>query len=116
MTCHLLTLVLFAADIYGLWTSGRVCNYRGCEDPKFQPARTNGWVWASKGVKIGGDPGGRWSHTGPTGSPQPDNYLGSKGGESEDCIALLANWYNDGFNRYHDMACSEPLPFVCESY
>jgi hypothetical protein len=50
-----------SADIHGLWTGGRLCNYAGCDkDPKFQPLFVNGWVWATKGVKIGSDPGGRW--------------------------------------------------------
>ena len=62
-----------------MWTGGRLCNYPGCDkEPKFQPLRANGWVWATKGVKIGSDPGGRWSPTGAMGSPQPDNFLGSK--------------------------------------
>jgi hypothetical protein len=83
-----------AADVYGIWTGGRICNYAGCEkEPKYQPVRINGWVWATKGVTIGGDPGGRWSNTGASGRPQPDNYLGSKGGESEDCIALVSILY-----------------------
>jgi hypothetical protein len=54
------------------------------------------------------------SFTGATGKPQPDNFLGSKGGENEECIALLSNWYGDGNNVFHDLACSDALPFVCE--
>ena len=107
--------ISISADIHGLWTGGRLCNFAGCEkDPKFQPVSVNGWMWATKGTKIGSDPGGRWSSNGGLGKPQPDNLLGSKGGESEDCIALLSNWYNDGNNVFHDLTCSEPLPFVCE--
>ena len=71
--------LLLLADIHGMWTGGRLCNYPGCDkEPKFQPLRANGWVWATKGVKIGSDPGGRWSPTGAMGSPQPDNFLGSR--------------------------------------
>ena len=71
-------------------------------------------MWATKGLKIGSDPGGRWSFTGGLGKPQPDNLIGSQGGENEECIGLLSNWYNDGNNVFHDLVCSEPLPFVCE--
>lgn len=91
-------------------------------------------MWATKGSKVGGDPSGKWSPTGPIKKTQPgqvnsfkmsdftffhshlfvlDNYSGITGGENEECLALLSNWYNDGIT-YHDLPCSEVLPFICE--
>ena len=35
------------------------------------------------------------------------------GGRSEECLASLNDWYGDGM-AWHDMPCSEPLPFVCK--
>ena len=32
-----------------IWTSGRKCDFDGCEDPSFQPTIENGWFWTATG-------------------------------------------------------------------
>nr|CAI5861166.1 unnamed protein product [Callosobruchus analis] len=59
-----------------IWTSGRKCNFAGCERPDLQPPNINGWFWSGSGAKIGPTTqrnSGDWSHTGGFGQPQPDN-------------------------------------------
>lgn len=59
-----------------IWTSGRKCNFAGCDRPDLQPPNINGWFWSGSGVKIGPTAQrntGDWSHTGGFGQPQPDN-------------------------------------------
>lgn len=59
-----------------IWTSGRKCNFAGCDRPDLQPPNINGWFWSGSGAKIGPTTqrnSGDWSHTGGYGQPQPDN-------------------------------------------
>ncbi|XP_014604213.1 PREDICTED: uncharacterized protein LOC106786866 isoform X1 [Polistes canadensis] len=59
-----------------IWTSGRKCNFNGCDRPDLQPQNVNGWFWSGSGAKIGPTSqrnSGDWSHTGGYGQPQPDN-------------------------------------------
>ena len=59
-----------------IWTSGRKCNFNGCNRPDLQPPNVNGWFWSGSGAKIGPTTqrsSGDWSHTGGFGQPQPDN-------------------------------------------
>lgn len=59
-----------------IWTSGRKCNFAGCERADLQPPNINGWFWSGSGAKIGPTTqrnSGDWSHTGGFGQPQPDN-------------------------------------------
>ena len=49
------------------WTSGRKCNFDGCDKPEFFPKNINGWVLSANQVKMGPTNGGQfhdWSHTG----------------------------------------------------
>ena len=46
---------LIAAAPEFFWTSGRKCNFKGCNAPRYQPVNVNGWFWAlvdSKKKKI----------------------------------------------------------------
>ena len=57
-----------------VWTSGRKCNFEGCDQPHLQPINVNGWFWSGSGVRLGptNDPSyGAWSHTGGGDDPQP---------------------------------------------
>lgn len=59
-----------------IWTSGRKCNFAGCDRPDLQPPNINGWFWSGSGVKIGPTAQrntGDWSYTGGFGQQQPDN-------------------------------------------
>jgi hypothetical protein len=65
-----------AGNVRYIWTSGRKCNFNGCNRPDLQPANVNGWFWSGSGAKIGPTTqrnSGDWSHTGGFGQPQPDN-------------------------------------------
>jgi len=57
----------------------------------------------SEGISKGRHP---WSFTGSRGA-QPD------GQGSEDCLAILNNFYNDGV-KFHDVGCDHTKPTVCE--
>merc|ERR1712203_1140469 len=59
----------------------------------------------SEGIRKGQHP---WSFTGSRGS-QPDGGRGS-----ENCLAILNNFYNDGV-KFHDVGCSHTKPTVCEA-
>jgi hypothetical protein len=65
-----------AGNVRYIWTSGRKCNFNGCNRPDLQPPNVNGWFWSGSGAKIGPTTqrtSGDWSHTGGFGQPQPDN-------------------------------------------
>ena len=60
------------------WTSGRKCNFDGCDRNDLKPNIVKGWFWPPTGVKIQPNeaetgPTGPWSKTGGDGQPQPDN-------------------------------------------
>ncbi|XP_014294107.1 uncharacterized protein [Halyomorpha halys] len=98
-----------------IWTSGRKCNFNGCDRPDLQPANVNGWFWSGSGAKIGPTTQrntGDWSHTGGYGQSQPDNREAPQGND-ESCLAILNNFYQDGV-KWHDVACHHLKPFVCE--
>jgi hypothetical protein len=59
----------------------------------------------SEGIRKGQHP---WSFTGSRGA-QPDGGRGS-----ENCLAILNNFYNDGV-KFHDVGCSHTKPTVCEA-
>lgn len=77
----LLSLILLnfdslAGNVRYIWTSGRKCNFAGCERPDLTPANVNGWFWSGSGAKIGPTTqrnSGDWSATGGFGQAQPDN-------------------------------------------
>ncbi len=101
------------------WTSGRKCNFDGCDREDLKPAIVKGWFWSGSGVRIGPNadetrPEGDWSETGGAGKPQPDNReLELTGKNDEACLAVLNNYYGDGI-VWHDIACYHKKPFVCE--
>jgi len=113
----------------GVWTSGRLCNFHGCEAPHLQPKNINGWFWSGSGVSIpatnvtpSGWPDNPWSHTGylsqfvshPVAQPDNAEYLLQRSGVTiEACLAVLSNWYNDGI-QWHDSACYRAKHWICE--
>eukprot|EP00095_Tigriopus_kingsejongensis_P007317 maker-scaffold689_size110969-snap-gene-0.20 protein:Tk07317 transcript:maker-scaffold689_size110969-snap-gene-0.20-mRNA-1 annotation:"PREDICTED: L-selectin" len=89
----------------GVWLGGRLCsNEPTC--PK-----ESHWYWVGSDKKLPNR--GDWSHSGELGDPQPDNLCKYYGGSDEECLALLNNWYRDGF-KWHDMNCAEKMAFICE--
>lgn len=44
---------LARAKVRYIWTSGRKCNFAGCDRPDLQPPNENGWFWSGSGAKIG---------------------------------------------------------------
>ncbi|CAB4068933.1 unnamed protein product [Lepeophtheirus salmonis] len=106
---------LIRDDIPYIWTSGRKCNFKGCDHFSLQPPITNGWFWASNKIRIPNPFASKcqhcvWSKTG----PQPDNREGITAGRDEACLAVLNNVYNDGIT-WHDVACHHKKPVICES-
>ncbi|CAL8114224.1 unnamed protein product [Orchesella dallaii] len=99
------------------WTSGRLCDFTGCDRNDLQPLSVNGWFWSGSGAKL--RPTNErselndWSYTGALNVPQPDNREKKKGGYAESCLAILNNYYNDGI-KWHDVACHHIKSFVCE--
>lgn len=40
-------------DVPYIWTSGRLCDFKGCENrPDLEPKSVNGWFWSSSRQKI----------------------------------------------------------------
>ncbi len=39
-------------DLPYIWTSGRLCNFKGCDREDLQPPVVNGWFWSGSGVKM----------------------------------------------------------------
>lgn len=78
------------------WAGGRLSSDK----------RTLSWEnGRSEGIRKGQHP---WSFTGSRGA-QPDGGRGS-----ENCLAILNNFYNDGV-KFHDVGCSHTKPTVCEA-
>lgn len=104
-----------------IWTSGRLCDFKGCERPDLQPLNINGWFWTAELQKLA--PTNQrnqndWSESGGIGKPQPDNREAQQGGATENCLAVLNKFYkdivpNDGVH-WHDVACHHVKPWVCE--
>ncbi|XP_076043840.1 L-selectin-like [Oratosquilla oratoria] len=84
-----------------IWTSGTL-----------QSGRNPVWYWKPTGKIIGPEARTYWSNTGGLNEPQPDNQEGRIGGETEACLAVFNNVYNDGV-KWHDVACHYKKPFVC---
>lgn len=99
------------------WTSGRLCDFKGCDRKDLLPLNINGWFWSGSEAKM--RPTNErskfndWSNTGALRRPQPDNREKHEGGYSESCLAVLNNHYNDGI-KWHDVACHHIKSFVCE--
>merc|ERR1711997_734453 len=102
-----------------IWTSGRLCNFDGCDRPDFFPKNINGWFWSANQARLNPTNGTAfqdWSFTGGFNPPrkQPDNReQEQQGGEQEACMAVLNNFYGDGI-KWHDVACHHEKPIVCE--
>ena len=85
------------------WTSGRLCDFDGCDRPDFFPKNINGWFWSANQARLSPTDSRSafhdWSATGGFNPPraQPDNREQvQQGGESESCLAVLNNFYGDG--------------------
>lgn len=106
-----------SAKVAFIWTSGRKCNFDGCDRPEYQPVIENGWFWAGSGVRIGSTrnpQNGEWSHTGLIDRPQPDNREGTgPNAVDEGCLTILNNLYDDGI-KWHDLNCDYRKSYVCE--
>lgn len=109
-------------NISFIWTSGRICDFAGCEGRwDLLPKRIKGWLWSADQTRI--DDTNKipadwsykpWSRTGHFKRPQPDNaglfsnqhyfvdesklnfilemYIAQVG---ESCLGVLNNQYND---------------------
>jgi len=94
-----------------VWTSGRLCNFDGCDQDQFFPKNINGWFWSANQARLNPTNGRAfhdWSQTGGAGRPQPDSREGE-----EACLAVLNNFYGDGI-KWHDVACHHTKPIICE--
>eukprot|EP00095_Tigriopus_kingsejongensis_P011520 maker-scaffold33_size549341-snap-gene-0.21 protein:Tk11520 transcript:maker-scaffold33_size549341-snap-gene-0.21-mRNA-1 annotation:"PREDICTED: hypothetical protein LOC100645018" len=113
-------------DIAYIWTSGRLCNFKGCDREDLQPTSVNGWFWSGSGVKMAptdkNPPGWTyqpWSFTGHKTKlegkdvSQPDNAEFDINQSVEACMGILNDVYEDGI-KWHDIACYHTKPFVCE--
>ncbi|XP_040565861.1 uncharacterized protein slf isoform X1 [Lepeophtheirus salmonis] len=109
-----------------IWTSGRKCNFKGCEREDLQPVNVYGWFWSGSGVKMAptnSTPPGwdfqPWSFTGHKTSfagkniPQPDNAEYEINQSDEACMGFLNDIYNDGVT-WHDIACYHKKSYICE--
>ncbi|XP_051157453.1 uncharacterized protein LOC127279256 [Leptopilina boulardi] len=99
-----------------IWTSGRLCDFKGCDRPDLLPSNINGWFWTAELQKLAPSNvrhQNDWSASGGIGRPQPDNREAIQGGAPENCLAILNQFYNDGVN-WHDVACHHKKPWVCE--
>merc|ERR1712008_8022 len=101
------------------WTSGRLCDFDGCDRPDFFPKNINGWFWSANQARLSPTNGSAfhdWSGTGGfnPAQPQPDNREQiQQNGESESCMAVLNNFYGDGI-KWHDIGCHHEKPIICE--
>merc|ERR1712203_191387 len=89
-------------DLPYIWSSGRLCNFKGCDREDLQPATVNGWFWSGSGVKMAptnSTPPGwsyqPWSFTGHNTQfvshnvSQPDNAEFDINGSVEACMGVL---------------------------
>ncbi|XP_071535617.1 P-selectin-like [Panulirus ornatus] len=106
------------SNVKYIWTSGRKCNFDGCDRPDLQPIIINGWFWSGSNERIAPTNGtsgwvGEWSQTGGAGLKQPDNREFGETKTDEACLAILNNFYSDGI-KWHDVACHHTKPWICE--
>ena len=99
---------IFPANVPYFWTSGRLCDFDGCDRPDFFPKNINGWFWSANQARLAPTDSRSafhdWSGTGgfTPARPQPDNREQvQQGGESESCLAVLNNFYGDGESSSH---------------
>ena len=93
----------FSDDLAYIWTSGRLCNFKGCDRDDLQPVNVNGWFWSGSGVKMAptnSTPPGwsyqPWSDTGHKTQfnngvkvAQPDNAEFEINGSVEACMVTI---------------------------
>ena len=73
-----------------IWTSGRKCDFDGCNRADLQPTIVNGWFWSGSEAKVPPTDQralGDWSNTGGDGRPQPDNR--------EDDVSISTSYWPD---------------------
>ena len=92
---------IIAANVPYFWTSGRLCDFDGCDRPDLFPKNINGWFWSATQAAMPPTNSTRsfhdWSHTGGLGVQQPDNREETQlHGDTEACLAVLNNYYGDG--------------------
>lgn len=61
-----------------IWTSGRLCDFKGCNRPDLLPNEINGWFWTAELQKLAPTTNRQqndWSEGGGIGKPQPDNRV-----------------------------------------
>jgi len=117
---NLITKLIKEKNIPYIWTSGRLCDFAGCDNGDLYPKNINGWFWSATRGKIaatnripkgwGKNP---WSQTGYKKKPQPDDAEYGVNGTHEPCMAVLNTVYADGI-FWHDVACYHMKPFFCE--
>ena len=59
--------LFFISDVKYIWTSGRLCNFDGCDRPDFFPKIINGWFWSANQARLNPTNGTAfhdWSFTG----------------------------------------------------
>ncbi|KRT82365.1 C-type lectin, partial [Oryctes borbonicus] len=108
-------------DVPYIWTSGRLCDFKGCENrADLEPKNIYGWFWSANREKLpptNQTPAGwqynPWSSTGHKKQRQPDNAEFDINGTTESCLSILNNVYNDGI-AWHDVACYHEKPVICE--
>ena len=47
------TILIVFEKVPFFWTSGRKCNFDGCDKPEFFPKLINGWFWSANQVIVG---------------------------------------------------------------
>jgi len=108
-------------NITYIWTSGRLCDFKGCSERKdLQPVNVFGWFWSNTNTKMAptnSTPPGwveqPWSQLGHAGGPQPDNAEYDINQTSESCMGVLNGIYGT-LVKWHDIACYHKKPFICE--
>ncbi|XP_018022260.1 uncharacterized protein LOC108678359 [Hyalella azteca] len=112
---------LESRNVTYIWTSGRLCDFTGCETREdLKPINIKGWFWSNTNQKI--PPTNAviptwniqpWSAAGHFGGPQPDNAEFQINNTTESCLGVLNNIYDDGI-KWHDIACYHKKPVICE--
>lgn len=70
--------VTFFFKVKYIWTSGRLCDFKGCNRPDLLPNEINGWFWTAELQKLAPTTNRQqndWSEGGGIGKPQPDNRV-----------------------------------------
>lgn len=109
-------------NIKKLWTSGRSCDFPGCNGTFTGDILLNGWFWSASLNPIGPankvDTNGRWTYnpwgkTGHNKKPQPDNAEFDVNGQKEACLAVFRDVYEPEVG-WNDVACYQEYPVLCE--